>query len=233
MFARTLFNAEHEMFRDAAARFVAEHVVPHHDAWEKAGVVSREMWLRAGEQGLLCVTVPEAYGGPGADFLYAAIVLEEFVKKNASGPGLSVHSDIVAPYLVAYASEELKQAWLPKMCRGEAIGAIGMTEPGVGSDLQSMRTRAVRDGDDWVVSGQKTFISNGQCCDFVIVAAKTDPDARGKGVSLILVETDRAGFMRGRNLEKVGYKAQDTSELFFEDVRVPAANLVGVEGRGF
>jgi len=233
MFARTLFNAEHEMFRDAAARFVAEHVVPHHDAWEKAGVVSREMWLRAGEQGLLCVTVPEAYGGPGADFLYAAIVLEEFVKKNASGPGLSVHSDIVAPYLVAYASEELKQAWLPKMCRGEAIGAIGMTEPGVGSDLQSMRTRAVRDGDDWVVSGQKTFISNGQCCDFVIVAAKTDPDARGKGVSLILVETDRVGFTRGRNLEKVGYKAQDTSELFFEDVRVPAANLVGVEGRGF
>ncbi|MGB7180519.1 MAG: acyl-CoA dehydrogenase family protein, partial [Burkholderiaceae bacterium] len=166
-------------------------------------------------------------------FLYSIVVLEELARAGASGPGFYLHSDIVAPYIVHYGSDALKAHWLPKMISGEAIGAIGMTEPSAGSDLQNIRTSAIRDGDDYLISGQKVFITNGQLCDFIILACKTDPNAGGRGVSLILVEADRPGFSRGRNLEKIGWKAQDTSELFFDKIRVPASNLLGAEGRGF
>lgn len=221
------------MFRDSVAKFVAEHIAPYHDQWEKDGQVSREAWLKAGEHGLLCAALPEEYGGSGADFLYSMIVMEELARINAMGPGFTLHSDIVAPYIYHYGTDALKEAWLPRMARGEAIGAIAMTEPSGGSDLQNIKTTAIRDGDDYVINGQKVFITNGQMCDLVIVAAKTDPKAGGKGVSLIIVEAGREGFTKGRNLEKIGWKAQDTSELFFENVRVPASNLVGVEGNGF
>ena len=233
MFQRTLFSAEHDMFRDSVDRFIAEHVAPFHTQWEKDGQVSRELWRTAGSMGLLCATIPEEYGGAGVDFLYATVIQEQMSWHNYSGPGFAVHSDIVAPYLLHYGSDELKAEWLPRMARGEAIGAIGMSEPSAGSDVKEMRTTAIRDGDDYVINGQKVFITNGQMCDFIVLAAKTDPSAGAKGVSLILVEADRAGFTKGRNLEKVGYKAQDTSELFFQDVRVPVSNLIGMEGRGF
>ncbi len=234
MIPRTVYAGEHELFRETVRAFIEKEVVPHHAQWEKDGVVSREVWQRAGAAGLLCCTIPEEYGGAGADFRFSAIVVEELARAGTTGPAFYLHSDIIAPYIAAYGSEEQKRQWLPKMAAGAAIGAISMTEPGAGSDLQGIRTRAVRDGNDYVLNGQKTFISNGQLADLVIVVAKTDPDARGKGISLILVEGDRDGFERGRNLEKVGYKAQDTSELFFNDVRVPAANLLGAEeGQGF
>jgi acyl-CoA dehydrogenase len=233
MFSRDLFTSEHEAYRDSVRRFVADEITPHHAQWEKDGQVSRDAWHKAGEYGLLCATVPTDYGGAGADFLYSMVVLEELAFAGASGPGFYLHSDIVAPYLVHYGNDALKSTWLPRMSRGEAIGAIGMTEPSAGSDLQNIRTTAVRDGDDFVISGQKVFITNGQMCDFIVLACKTDPDAGAKGVSLILVEADRPGFDRGRNLEKIGWKAQDTSELFFDNVRVPVTNLVGREGQGF
>jgi acyl-CoA dehydrogenase len=233
MFRRTLFSPEHDMFRDTVDRFIADHVAPHHAQWEKDGQVSRELWRTAGSLGLLCATIPEEYGGAGVDFLYAAVIQEEMSWHNYSGPGFAVHSDIVAPYLLHYGSDALKEKWLPLMARGEAIGAIGMSEPSAGSDVKEIRTTAIRDGDDYVINGQKVFITNGQLCDFIVLAAKTDPAAGAKGVSLILVEADRLGFSKGRNLEKVGYKAQDTSELFFQDVRVPVTNLIGMEGRGF
>ncbi|MFT4960060.1 MAG: acyl-CoA dehydrogenase [Paracoccaceae bacterium] len=233
MFTRTLFSIDHDAFRDTARKFVAEHITPFHAQWEKDGQISREAWLKAGEYGLLCPMLPEEYGGSGADFLFSTIVLEEFARAGAMGPGFTLHSDIVAPYLVHYASDALKQKWLPKMATGEVIGAIAMTEPGAGSDLQNISTTARRDGDDLIISGQKVFITNGQMSDIIIVACKTDPTAGGKGVSLVLVEADREGFRRGRNLEKIGWKAQDTSELFFDDVRVPASNIIGDEGRGF
>ena len=171
--------------------------------------------------------MPEEYGGSGADFLYSVVVLEELSRAGAMGPGFSLHSDIVAPYLVQYGSDEQKRTWLPKLITGEVIGAIAMTEPSAGSDLQNIQTTAIRDGDEYRISGQKVFITNGQLSNIVITACKTDPQAGGKGVSLVLVETDRPGFQRGRNLEKVGWKAQDTSELFFDEVRVPASNLLG------
>ena len=233
MFKRTLYSSEHDLFRDQVNRFIAEHIAPHHTQWEKNGQVSRVLWRAAGNLGLLCTTIPAQYGGGGVDFLYAAVIQEQMSWHNYSGPGFAVHSDIVAPYLLEYGSEDLKRTWLPRMARGEAIGAIGMSEPSAGSDIKELRTTAIRDGDDYIITGQKVFITNGQLCDFIVLAAKTDPKAGAKGVSLILVEADRPGFTKGRNLEKVGYKAQDTSELFFQEVRVPVSNLIGEEGRGF
>ena len=234
MIERTVFSGEHELFRDSVRAFIDAEVAPFHEQWEKDGVVSRDVWRKAGDAGLLCCNQPEAYGGPGADFLFSAVVVEELARAGTSGPAFYLHSDIVAPYIQHYGSEEQKQKWLPRMAAGETIGAVAMTEPGAGSDLQGIRTRAIRDGNQYVLNGQKTFISNGQLADLVIVVAKTDPDERAKGISLILVERGMDGFERGRNLEKVGYKAQDTSELFFNDVRVPLTNLLGPEeGQGF
>ncbi len=233
MVARTLFAEEHEIFRETVRRFVEKEIVPHHAKWEKDGQVSREVWHAAGAAGLLCCAVPEEYGGAGADFLYGAIVLEELSRAGTTGPGFHLHSDIVAPYILRYGSEEQKREWLPKMATGETIGAIAMTEPVAGSDLQGIKTRAIRDGNHLVVNGQKVFITNGQMADLVIVAAKTDPKEGARGMSLVLVERGREGFERGRNLEKIGWHAQDTSELFFHDVRVPMTNLIGDEGAGF
>jgi acyl-CoA dehydrogenase len=233
MLPRTLFSEEHEMFREAARRFIEKEVVPYHAQWERDGIVDRDLWRKAGEQGLLCCTVPEEYGGPGGDFLHSAIVNEEMARVGASGPAFALHSDIIVPYLQAYGSEDQKREWLPKVVSGETVMAIGMTEPAAGSDLQGIKTRADRDGNHFVINGQKVFISNGTIADLYILACKTDPNEGAKGISLILVEGDREGFKRGRNLDKIGCKAQDTSELFFEDVRVPITNLLGQEGRGF
>jgi alkylation response protein AidB-like acyl-CoA dehydrogenase len=230
---RTLFSSEHEIYRNTVRNFVETELVPYHAQWEKDKRVPREVWAKAGAAGLLCPDVPEEYGGFGADWLYNVVVIEELAKAGMTGPGFMVHTDMVSPYILAWGSEELKHKWLPKMVSGEAIGAVAMTEPGAGSDLKEMRTRAVLDGDTYVVNGQKTYISNGQNCDFILLACKTDPKAGAKGVSIILTEADRPGFERGRNLEKIGLKAQDTSELFFADLRVPAANRLGNEGEGF
>jgi acyl-CoA dehydrogenase len=233
MIPRTLFSAEHDTFRETARRFIAREITPHHAAWEKAGVVPRDLWLKAGAAGLLCCDVPDTYGGMGGDFLYSTIMIEEMARAGATGPTFYLQSDIIAPYLVEFGTEEQKQRWLPKMASGEVVAAVGMTEPSGGSDLQGMRTNAVRDGDEYVINGQKVFITNGNSADLLVLACKTDPKARAKGVSLLLVETDRPGYQRGRSLEKIGCKAQDTSELFFADLRVPVANLLGEEGRGF
>jgi acyl-CoA dehydrogenase len=202
--------------------------------WEEEGIVPRALWRKAGEQGLLGMTMPEEYGGAGADFLYSAILIEEQGRALASGPAFSLHNDIVVPYLLHYGSEEQKKKWIPKACSGELITAVAMTEPGTGSDLQAVKTSAVMDGNHWVINGSKTFISNGQLADLVVVVAKTDPKLGAKGTSLIAVETNTEGFKRGRNLEKIGMKAQDTSELFFDNVRVPSDNLLGPgTGMGF
>jgi acyl-CoA dehydrogenase len=233
MIPRTLFSDEHEIFRRAVRRFVETEIAPHHAQWERDGVVSRDAWRKAGQAGLLCTAIPEHYGGVGGDFLHSVIVLEELSRVGATGPGFNLHSDIVAPYILHYGTEEQKQGWLPPMARGDVIGAIAMTEPSGGSDLQSIRTTAIRDGKEFVVNGQKVFISNGQLCDLLVLAARTGPGEGARGISLLLVEADRPGFTRGRNLEKVGFKAQDTSELFFADLRVPLSNLLGQEGRGF
>ena len=230
---RAVLNAEHEMFRDAVRRFFERHVVPHHRQWERDGVVPRSVWLEAGAQGLLCPMLSEEHGGAGGDFGHSAVIIEEIARANASGLGFPLHSDIVAPYIADLAAPERKREWLPRMARGELIGAIAMTEPGMGSDLKALRTTARRDGDSYVIDGQKTFISNGQNAGLVIVAAKTDPAAGRKGISLVCVEEGTPGFARGRNLEKIGLHAQDTSELFFDGARVPAANLLGEENRGF
>lgn len=233
MIERSLFSEEHEMWRATVRRFVEKEIVPFHEKWEKDGVVPRELWLKAGAEGLLCCTVPERYGGPGLDYLFDVVVFEELWRAGASGPGFLIHTDLVATYLMSFGTDEQKQQWLPKMVRGEAIGSLGMTEPHAGSDLKAIRTQAVRDGDDYVINGQKVFISNGQLCDLIVLATKTDNSAGAKGITLFLVESSRKGFARGRNLDKLGMKAQDTSELFFENVRVPASNILGVEGRGF
>jgi len=230
---RTLYSTDHEAFRDVVRKFLEKEAVPYHAKWEEEGQVARELWLEAGEAGLLCPQVPEEYGGPGADWLYSAIVMEEISKLGLSGIGFGLHTDIVAVYIEHLGTEEQKKYWLPKMVSGEAIGAIAMTEPGAGSDLQGVKTSAVLQGDEYVINGSKTFITNGQLADVVIVVCKTDPSQGAKGVSLILVERGREGFSRGRNLEKVGMKAQDTSELFFQDVRVPKTNILGQEGMGF
>ncbi|CAA9239058.1 MAG: Acyl-CoA dehydrogenase [uncultured Acetobacteraceae bacterium] len=230
---RTVLNSEHEMFRDAVRRFFERHVAPHHRQWERDGIVPRSLWLEAGAQGLLCPMLAEEHGGAGGDFGHSAVIIEEIARFNASGVGFPLHSDIVVPYIADLATPERKREWLPRMARGEVIGAIAMTEPGMGSDLKALRTTARRDGGDYVIDGSKTFISNGQNAGLVIVAAKTDPAAGRKGISLICVEEGTPGFTRGRNLEKIGLHAQDTSELFFDGVRVPAANLLGEENRGF
>ena len=226
-------DAEHRDFRDTVRRFIAQEITPNHPQWERDGQVPRALWRRAGELGLLCLTMPEQYGGAGVDFSYSAIVTEEMARAGATGPLFYLHSDIVAPYLLHHGTQAQKREWLPAMARGEVIAAIGMTEPTAGSDLAAIRTQAQRDGEHWRINGQKIFISNGQIADLVLLAAKTDPAAAAKGVSLLLVPAASPGFTRGRQLEKVGMHAQDTSELFFTDVRVPLDNLLGAEGAGF
>jgi len=231
---RDIFTSEHDAFRDMVRAFIARNITPYHEQWERDRVVSREVWRQAGAAGLLGIEIDEKYGGGGnPDYTYYLIMDEELARAGAHGPGFSVHNDIVGQYLVRLVTPEQAQRWLPGYCSGELITAIAMSEPGAGSDLQGIRTTAVRDGDDWILNGQKTFISNGQLCDLVIVFARTDPDAGHLGYSLLMVERGMAGFERGRNLEKVGMHAQDTSELFFSDVRVPAANLLGEPGAGF
>ncbi len=231
--ARPVMTAGHEQFRVQVRRFVEREIVPHHRQWEHEGIVPRALWRAAGAQGLLCCTLPEEYGGAGADFGYSAVVVEELARASASGVAFPLHSDIVVPYIARYGDEVQKRRWLPKMAAGEIITAIAMTEPGTGSDLQSIRTSARREGDEYVINGQKTFISSGQNCGLVIVVAKTDPSKGAKGTSLICVEEGTKGFVKGRKLEKIGRHAADTSELFFEDVRVPVANRLGEEGQGF
>ena len=231
MFERRLFNEEHEMFRDTVRKFVKREIAPHHQQWEKDGMVPRDLWLKAGEAGLLCCTVPEQYGGLGLDYLFDVIVFEEMARSGFTGPGFMIHCDLVATYVRSFGTEEQKRHWLPKMVAGEAIGSLGMTEPHAGSDLKNIRTRAVRDGDDYVINGQKVFISNGQSCDVLVLATRT-PGETHSGITLFLVDTSLPGFKRGRNLEKIGLKAQDTSELFFEDLRVPASAMLGDEGHG-
>jgi alkylation response protein AidB-like acyl-CoA dehydrogenase len=230
---RSVFTEDHEIFRQSVRRFVETGLAPHHDAWEEAGIVPREAWLAAGRVGLLCCDIPGEYGGPGGDYGHCAVVTEELARANLSGPGFVVHSDMVSTYLSRFGDEEQKRRWLPGMCDGSLIGAIAMTEPDAGSDLKGIRTRAERDGNGYVLRGQKTYISNGQNADVVIVAAKTDAAAGAHGMSLLVVEADSAGFRRGRNLKKLGMHAQDTSELFFDDVRVPAGHRLGAEGQGF
>ena len=233
MIPRTLFSAEHELFRDTVRRFLEQEAVPYHAQWEKDGHVDRNLWRKAGEAGLLCSHIPESYGGMAADFLYSTVVIEEIGRLGLTGIGFSLHSDIVAPYLLHYGSEAIKQKYLPRLVSGELITAIAMTEPGAGSDLQGVKTTAVLDGDSYVINGSKTFITNGYLADLVVVVAKTDPKAGAKGTSLFLVEAGTPGFDKGKRLEKVGMKAQDTAELFFQDVRVPKENLLGQAGMGF
>src|SRR4051794_26238720 len=230
----SLYEPQHDEFRDMVRAWAEKNVAPFHGQWEKDGIVPREVWLSGGAQGLLGMDLEERFGGGGVrDFRYNAVLDEELTRIGASGVGFGLPNDVVSPYLRDLATEEQKQRWLPGFCTGELITAIAMTEPGAGSDLQSIRTTAVRDGDDYIVNGSKTFITNGINADLVIVVAKTDPAGGAKGTSLIVVERDMPGFTRGRNLEKIGLKAQDTAELFFSDVRVPAANLLGQENGGF
>jgi alkylation response protein AidB-like acyl-CoA dehydrogenase len=237
---RTIFEPEHEMFRESFRRFLAKEVIPHHESWEHEGIVPRALWIKAGEQGYLGMDVPEAYGGGAAilpngrgDFRYNLIMVEEMAYANTTGPGFSLHNDVAIPYILAYGTDDQKARWLPGCVRGETILAIAMTEPGGGSDLASIQTRAIRDGDHYVMNGAKTFITNGIHNDRVIVACKTDPAKKHDGLSLIVVERGMEGYSRGRNLEKVGWHAQDTAELFFQDVRVPVENRLGEEGMGF
>ena len=233
MIPRHVYTEEHQLFRDNVRKFMQREIQPHWEAWEAQGHISREAWLKAGEAGLLCTHLPVEYGGSGVDFRYSSIVIEEQAYVFSSGPGFSLHSDIVAPYILHYGNDEQKEYWLPKLCTGEIITAIAMTEPGTGSDLAGVRTTAVADGDHYVINGSKTFITNGQMADLYVVVCKTDTSAGAKGVSLFLVEASRAGFSRGKNLHKVGMKAQDTSELFFDNVRVPKENLLGQKNAGF
>ena len=233
MIPRYVYTEEHELYRESVRRFIASEVTPYHRQWEKDGKVSRDVWLKAGAAGFLCSNAPAEYGGVGADYKYNAIFTEELGRAGVTGPGFGVHSDMAASYILNFGSEEQKAKWLPKMSSGEAIAALGLTEPGAGSDLKAIKTTAIRDGDDYVINGQKVYISNGQLCDIVILACKTDVSAGARGMTFIIVETDRPGFERGRNLEKLGLKAQDTSELFFTDVRVPVSNRIGDEGKGF
>ncbi|TDW93633.1 alkylation response protein AidB-like acyl-CoA dehydrogenase [Kribbella pratensis] len=231
---RQLFDADHDAFRETVRSFCDKEIVPHHDSWEDAGIVPRELWTAAGAAGLLGFMMPEQYGGGGVrDFRFNTVLIEELTRVRASGVGFTIHTDINSAYLLDYATDEQMARWLPAFCSGETITAIAMTEPGAGSDLQGIRTTARRDGDHYVLNGQKTFISNGILADLVIVVAKTDPDAGAQGISLIVVERGMPGFERGRNLDKIGLKAQDTAELFFDDVRVPVDNLLGEEGKGF
>ncbi len=231
---RTLFDDEHLMFREAVRRFVDKEVRPYHEQWEHEGIVPRDLWLKAGELGFLAMAAPEVYGGLGlVDFRYNVVLTEELTRAGASGVGFGLHNDIVLPYILTYGTEEQKQRWLPKMIGGETITAIAMSEPNAGSDLAGIQTTAVRHTDHYLLNGQKTFITNGINSDLVIVVAKTDPSAGHSGVSLLVVERGMAGFAHGRNLDKIGLKAQDTAELFFDNVKVPLDNLLGGEGQGF
>ncbi|MBU3711227.1 MAG: acyl-CoA dehydrogenase [Limnohabitans sp.] len=237
MIERTLFNADHEAFRDSFRRFMDKEIAPYHEAWEEQGYVDREVWNKAGDNGFLCMTQPEAYGGANADKLYSVVQMEELARGGFSGIGYGLHTEIVAPYILHYGTEAQKQRFLPRMASGEWIGAIAMSEPGAGSDLQGVKTTAIRQPDgSFLLNGSKTFITNGWHADVVIVVAKTDPAAGAKGTSLLLVERGMPGFDKGKRLKKLGLKAQDTSELFFNNVRVPADNLLGGEAqlnRGF
>jgi alkylation response protein AidB-like acyl-CoA dehydrogenase len=231
---RPILEAEHESFRQTVRSFLEREVVPFHDQWEQDGVVPRELWTKAGAQGLLCFDVAEEYGGPGVkDFRYNMVMAEELTRAGVNGPGFLVHTDIIVPYISSLGTDEQKRRWLPGCVSGETITAIAMTEPGAGSDLQGIRTTAVDKGDHYVLNGSKTFISNGILADLVIVVARTDAEAGHKGISLLVVERGMDGFERGRNLEKMGLKAQDTAELFFDNVVVPKENLLGEEGSGF
>jgi len=237
MIERTLFSAEHEAFRDAFRRFVDKEVAPFHEQWEDDGYVDRELWRKAGANGYLCATLPEAYGGAGVDKLYSVIQMEELARGGFTGVGFGLHSEIVAPYILHYGTEEQKKRWLPRLASGEMVGAIAMSEPAAGSDLQGIRSTALRQSDgSYLLNGSKTFITNGWHADLVIVVAKTDPAAGAKGTSLLVVERGMPGFEKGKRLKKLGLKAQDTSELSFDNVRVPAENLLGgaaLENRGF
>jgi acyl-CoA dehydrogenase len=233
MLKRDLFNEDHEAFRSMVRRFIDNEIAPYHASWEEAGIVPRDLWLKAGAAGMLCCTVADQYGGAGADYLFDVVVFEEMARSGFSGPGFMIHCDLVATYISTFGTEVQKQQWLPKMVTGEAIGSLGMTEPHAGSDLKAIRTKAVRDGDDFLISGQKVFISNGQLCDVIVLATKTDIAGGANGVTLFLVDTSLPGFRRGKNLSKLGMKAQDTSELFFDEVRVPASAMLGEEGKGF
>ncbi len=229
---RNVYREDHEQFRNTVSRFIERECLPRQDQWRADGIVDRETWRKAGIEGLLCTTLPVEYGGGGGDFGHAAVIAEEIAKSGLS-VSFSLHSDIVAPYISRLGTEQQKQQWLPKICAGETILAVAITEPGGGSDVKACRTTAVRDGDEWVINGSKTFISNGFISDMVMVVCKTDPSAGAKGISLIMVETNREGFRRGRKLQKVGMHSQDTAELFFDNVRVPATNLLGEENKGF
>jgi len=233
MTLRSVYLEEHEQFRNSVRRFLETEAVPYHGQWEKEGQIDRILWNKAGEHGFLAPTVPEEYGGVGVDFRYNAIVNEECWRLGLSGLGFTLHSDIAVPYILNHGSAYLKDKYLPGCLSGEIVTAIAMTEPGTGSDLQGVKTLAVRDGDDYVINGSKTFITNGQQADLVILVCKTDASAGAQGISLLLVEAGTPGFEKGTNLEKIGMKAQDTSELFFQDVRVPKENLLGEEGNGF
>jgi acyl-CoA dehydrogenase len=231
---RAIFEAEHESFRETVGAFLDKEVVPFHEQWEADGVCDREVWKKAGAQGLLALQLPEEYGGGGTDdFRYNVVIGEEMTRRGVYGAAFPLFNDMIVPYLVASTNEEQRQRWFPGLCSGEQIAAIAMTEPGAGSDLQGIRTIAVDAGDHYVLNGQKTFISNGILADLVIVVARTDPDAGHKGISLLMVERGMDGFERGRNLDKVGQHAQDTAELFFDNVKVPKDNLLGEEGAGF
>lgn len=232
---RSLFGEDHELFRTTVRQFFARHVVPHQSRWNEAGIVDRETWREAGRAGLLCPWLEAEYGGAGGDFLHSVIVIEELSRVYESGFAIALHSDVVVPYIHEFGSDAQKKKWLPGCASGDFITAIAMTEPGTGSDLAAIATRAVKDGDDYVIDGAKTFISNGISCDLCIVAAKTDPDPANahRGISLFVVEADRPGFVKGKKLKKMGMASQDTSELSFESCRVPAANRLGEEGGGF
>jgi alkylation response protein AidB-like acyl-CoA dehydrogenase len=231
---RFLYESEHDAFRESVRTFCERQIAPFHAQWEKDGIVPRELWIEAGKQGFLGTDVPEELGGGGVkDFRYNSVIGEEVTRVGGSGVGFTLHNDVVAPYLLKLGTDEQKQRWLPGFCSGELITAIAMTEPGTGSDLQGIKATAKKDGDDWILNGSKTFITNGINADLVIVVAQTDPEAGARGFSLLMVERDMSGFDRGRNLDKVGMKAQDTAELFFDNVRLPATNLLGTEGLGF
>ena len=230
---RTVYGEEHEILRDSIARFLRDEVLPEYAAWEEAGATPASIWRRAGEIGLLGTSIPEAYGGAGGDFRHDSIVLEELGRYGVAAPAWDMHSYIIAPFIIMFGTEAQKKAWLPKMASGEMISAIGLTEPGGGSDLKELRTRAVRDGDHYVINGAKTFITNGHIADHVLLATKTAPELGAKGITMFWLDLSSPGVRRGRNLKKIGNKAQDTAELFFEDVRVPAANIVGGENEGW
>ena len=237
MISRTLFTIEHESFRDSFKRFMDREIAPFHEAWEEQGYVDREVWQKAGANGFLCMTLPEAYGGTDADKLYSVVQMEELGRAGFTGIGYGLHNEIVAPYILNYGTESQKQKYLPKFASGEMVGAIAMSEPGAGSDLQGVKTSAIKQADgSYLLNGSKTFITNGWHADLIIVVAKTDPSAGAKGTSLLLIERGMPGFEKGKRLKKLGLRAQDTSELFFHNVKVPATQLLGgpdYEGKGF